>query len=155
MMSNRGIVTLVLLGFAGLLFPSTVRAQNGDWVNIQSVRGGTHPLSTAITIGQPFTFGVHLQCSLASLDVANLTVFVEEYPKGSGCGGPESQTNGGNTARISRGSHWLDVGVTWHGDNPYYNGGFLRIGVTVLDPKTQMVVRGFPIFGDYCYPFSP
>jgi hypothetical protein len=56
MMSNKGMITSVLLAFASLLFPSTVRAQNGDSVNIQSIVGLTHSLDRSIAVGRPFTF---------------------------------------------------------------------------------------------------
>lgn len=154
-MSNRGMITSILLTFASPLFPSAVRAQNGDSANIQLIVGLTHSLDKPITIGRPFSFRVIVQYSLGSVDVANLTIGVEEYPKESGCGGSVHQTNGGVTARIMRGSAKVDAKVTWNGDKPVYGkGGFLRIGVNFSDPNTQMVFRSFPMSAD-CFRFFP
>ena len=155
MMSNKHLIASVLLAFTYLLFPITVRAQNDDSANILSVVGLTHSLDRSITIGQPFTFRVTVRYSLDSLDIANLNVYVEEYPQGSGCGGPVHQTNGARTIQITRGSSNRYVTVTWNGANPVYgNGGFLAIGVTFSDPQTQVVFRSFPHW-HYCFRFFP
>jgi len=154
-MSNKHMITSVLLALAGLLFPLTVRAQYDDSANIQSVLGLTHSLDRSIAIGRPFTFIIPVRYSLSSMDIANLNVYVEEYPQGSGCGGPVHSTNGGSTTQITRGSGQLYARVTWNGSNPVYSdGGFLSIGVTFSDPRTRMVFRSFPKWR-YCFPFFP
>jgi len=152
-MSNKGMIISVWLVLVGLLFPTIVQAQNGDWARIQSIVGLTHPVQQAIAIGRPFTFMVTVQYSLGSADVANLNVYVEEYPIGSGCGGPVHMTNGGSTTTITAGLGKIDARVTWNGFQPVYaQGGFLRIGVTFSDPQTQMVFRGFPM-SSRCFRF--
>lgn len=135
--------------------PSVAQATAGDSVDIQSVVGITHSLDRVITIGQPFTFKVTLQYSLGSADIADLHVYIEEYPQGSGCGGDVHSTNGGGTTQIRRGSGKIDTTVTWNGASPVYgDGGFLAIGVSFSDPKTQAVLKTFPIWHD-CFRFSP
>jgi hypothetical protein len=152
-MSKKSMVTSVLLALVGVLLSSTVQAENGDSANILSIAGLTHPLDRAIAIGQPFTFIVTVQYSLGSPDVANLNVYVEEYPKASGCGGSVHRTNGGSTTTITRGSGRIYARVTWNGYQPVYaEGGFLRIGVTFSDPNTQMDFRSFPM-SSRCFRF--
>ena len=152
-MNKEVIVTKILLALVTLLFPTAVRAQNYDWARVQAVAGLTHPLDRAIAIGQPFTFMVTVPYSLGSANVANLNVYVEEYPMASGCGGPVHRTNGGGSATIARGSGRIYAKVTWNGYQPVYAaGGFLRIGVTFSDPQTQMVFRSFAM-SSRCFRF--
>jgi hypothetical protein len=154
-MKNKARIPSVLLIFASLLLSSTVKAQNGDSANIPLIVGLTHPSDRPITVGRPFSFRVTVQYSLSSVDVADLNIGVEEYPKASGCGGSVHVTNGGITTQITRGSAKVDAKVTWNGAKPVYGkGGFLRINVTFLDPKTKMVFRSFPNSSD-CFPFVP
>ena len=153
-MSNKGMITSMLLAFASILFPITAQAQNGDSANILSIDESTHSDRPIVT-GRPFTFFVRVRYSLGSADIANLDVYVEEYPKGSGCAGSAHHTNGGVTTRIMRGSGMIVARVTWNGAKPVYrNGGFLGFGVVFVDPETQMVFRSFPMSND-CYRFFP
>jgi hypothetical protein len=142
-MSRKNMITSVLIALTGLPFPITVRADNRDWANIESVVGGSHSLTDTITIGRPFTFRVHLQYSLASQDFAQL---LSSWKKG-GCAGSAHQTNGGTNTRNTQGSNWLDIGGHLEWNYSVLQGWwFLRIGVTVLDPITQTVSGGSRYF---------
>ncbi|SIT43418.1 exported hypothetical protein [Paraburkholderia ribeironis] len=58
---------------------------------------------------------------------AQLQVWVEEYPSGSGCSGSAHHTNGGRIIQVNPGDSWADVGVPWFGHSNY-PGGFLQVG---------------------------
>jgi len=62
-----------------------------------------------------------------------LQVWVEEYPRGSGCSGDTHHTNGGRSVQVDRGSGWVDIGVPWYGASrgESYRGGFLNIGARI------------------------
>jgi hypothetical protein len=145
-MTNRKLITLGMLAVAGILVLSTGRAQNGDSAKIDSVVGLTGPLSSPITPGKPFTFGVKAQYSLGSADVAILNIGVEEFPlSANGCTGSVHRTNGGSSIRIGRGSRNVGLKATWNGDRPVYPGAgvYLQLFITFSDPKAEKVTKEF------------
>src|SRR6516164_1081765 len=83
------------------------------------------PAADSLANEQPALIGARINYRTQS--PAQLQVWVEEYPSGSGCSGSVHHTNGGRTIAVNLGDSWTDVGVPWFGHSNY-PGGFLQVG---------------------------
>ncbi len=122
-----------------------------DSIAVVSVNQPGEPGGISLKSGNPAVWNVKVQYTLTTVERARLSLSLDQFADRTGCTGSDVQTPAVKTVPITRGTHELEIPITWPGDTGagtngrVYGAGAvsIRISLSTERPDYQFLTRRF------------